>query len=198
MRAKPLHLGITILQVQTAKRGPGHRGDLLDGQPQDCLRLRFVFTEYQPEGGCCQEQNSHCIYSVKTSPLTPNFCFPGAKQQQQNCQQKPQLIWTFLKLYFPSPGDLPNPGIEPRSPALREDSLPTEPPGKSKNTGVGSLSLLQGIFPTQELKQGLLHCTWFCSRKTSASALLNTLLLLYWPKPLTVWITINCGKFLKR
>ena len=40
---------------------------------------------------------------------------------------------------FPSPGDLPNPGIEPRSPALQEDSLPAEPPGKPKNTGVGSL-----------------------------------------------------------
>ena len=49
------------------------------------------------------------------------------------------------------PGDLPNPGIQPRSPALQADSLPSEPPGKSKNTGVGSLSLLQGIFPTQEL-----------------------------------------------
>jgi len=32
---------------------------------------------------------------------------------------------------FPSPGDLPDPGIEPGSPALQEDSLPTEPPGKS-------------------------------------------------------------------
>ena len=31
---------------------------------------------------------------------------------------------------FPSPGDLPNPGIEPRSPALQGDSLPTETPGK--------------------------------------------------------------------
>ena len=30
----------------------------------------------------------------------------------------------------PSPGDLPNPGIEPRSPALQADSLPTEPQGK--------------------------------------------------------------------
>ena len=29
---------------------------------------------------------------------------------------------------FPSPGDLPNPGIEPRSPALQVDSLPAEPP----------------------------------------------------------------------
>ena len=31
---------------------------------------------------------------------------------------------------FPSPGDLPNPGIEPRSPILQADSLPSEPPGK--------------------------------------------------------------------
>ena len=56
------------------------------------------------------------------------------------------------------PGDLPNPGIEPRSPELQADSLPSEPPGKSKNTGVGSLSLLRGILPTQELNQSLLHC----------------------------------------
>ena len=32
--------------------------------------------------------------------------------------------------------------------------------GKPKNTGVGSLSLLQGIFPTQELNWGILHCRW--------------------------------------
>ena len=56
------------------------------------------------------------------------------------------------------PGDLPNPGIEHRSPELQADSLPAEPPGKPKNTGVGSLSLLQWIFLTQELNQGLLHC----------------------------------------
>ena len=45
---------------------------------------------------------------------------------------------------FPSPGDLPNLGIEPRSPTLQVvDSLPAEPQGKPKNTGVGNLSLLQ-------------------------------------------------------
>ena len=32
-------------------------------------------------------------------------------------------------LPFPSPGDLPNPGIEPRSPALQADALTSEPPG---------------------------------------------------------------------
>ena len=41
---------------------------------------------------------------------------------------------------------------------LQVDSLPAEPPGKPKNTGVGSLSLLQWIFQTQELNRGLLHC----------------------------------------
>ena len=55
-------------------------------------------------------------------------------------------------------GNLPNPGIEPRSPTLQADSLPAEPQGKPKNTGVGSLSLLQQIFLTQESNRGLLHC----------------------------------------
>ena len=59
---------------------------------------------------------------------------------------------------FPSSGDLPNPGIEPRSPTLQVDSLPAEPKGKPKNAGVGSLSLLQWIFPTQESNWSLLHC----------------------------------------
>ena len=59
---------------------------------------------------------------------------------------------------FPSPADLPNPGIEPRSPTLQADSLPAEPQGKPKNTGVGSLLLLQRIFLTQKSNWGLLHC----------------------------------------
>ena len=58
----------------------------------------------------------------------------------------------------PPPGDFPNPGIEPRSLTLQADSLPFELSGKPMNTRVGSLSLLQGIFLTQELNQGLLHC----------------------------------------
>ena len=39
-----------------------------------------------------------------------------------------QEYWSGLP--FPSPGDLPNPGIEPGSPALQADSLPTELQGK--------------------------------------------------------------------
>ena len=58
---------------------------------------------------------------------------------------------------FPFPGYLPNPGMEPRSPTLQADSLPAELQGRPKSTGVGSLSLLQWIFPTQESNQGFLH-----------------------------------------
>ena len=63
-----------------------------------------------------------------------------------------QEYWNGLPC--PSPGDLLNPEMEPRSP----DSLLSEPPGKAKNNGVGSLALLQHIFPSQELNWGLLHC----------------------------------------
>ena len=69
-----------------------------------------------------------------------------------------QEYWSGLPC--PPPWDLPNPGIALRTPALQVDSLPPEPSGKPKNTGVGSLSLLQGIFLTQESNQGLLHCRW--------------------------------------
>ena len=50
------------------------------------------------------------------------------------CQAPPSMelsrqgYWGGLP--FPSLGDLPDPGIEPRSPALQADSLPSEPPGK--------------------------------------------------------------------
>ena len=63
-------------------------------------------------------------------------------------------------LSCPPLGDLPNPRIKLRSPALQADSLPSEPPGKPKNTGEGSLCLLQGSFLIQELNWGLLHCRW--------------------------------------
>ena len=42
-----------------------------------------------------------------------------------------QGYWSGLP--FPSPGDLPNPGIEPRSPALQADALTSAPPGKPQS-----------------------------------------------------------------
>ena len=69
-----------------------------------------------------------------------------------------QEYWSGLPC--PPPEDLPNPGIKPTFPTLKADSLSSKAPGKPKNTGVGSLSLLQQIFLTQEVNQSLLHCRW--------------------------------------
>ena len=45
------------------------------------------------------------------------------------------ILWAFWSgLPFPPPGHLLNPGIEPRSPALQTQSLPSEPPGKLGHT----------------------------------------------------------------
>ena len=81
--------------------------------------------------------------------LVQLFVTPGTIQSMEFSRPE---YWSGL--LFPSPGDLPNPGIEPRSPALQVNPLPAEPPGKPKNTGVVSLSLLQQIFLTQEIKPG--------------------------------------------
>ena len=50
-----------------------------------------------------------------------------------------QEYWSGLP--FPSPGDLPNPGIEPGSPALQADALPSEPPGKPLHTQKNKLKM---------------------------------------------------------
>ena len=55
---------------------------------------------------------------------------------------------------FPSPGDLPNPGIEPRPPALQVDSLPAEPQGKPKNTGGGYPIPSPADFPDLGIEPG--------------------------------------------
>ena len=79
-----------------------------------------------------------------------------AHQAPPSMEFSRQEYWSGLP--FPSPGDLPDPGIDPKSPALQVDSLTAEPQEKPKNTGVDSLSILQRIFLTQELNWGLLHC----------------------------------------
>ena len=93
---------------------------------------------------------SHLVVSDSLQPhgLQPaRLPFPWGFSRQE--------YWSGLPCL--PPGDLPTSGIEPRSPTLHADSLPSEPPGKPKNTGVGSLPLLQGIFPTQESNPGLLR-----------------------------------------
>ena len=95
--------------------------------------------------------------SLETFPLCPVPCTPGMGSSSptqswavtrivlvaQSCLTlcdpvdcSPPVFSAFFReeywsgLPFPSPGDIPEPGIQPRSPALQADSLPSEPPGK--------------------------------------------------------------------
>ena len=60
----------------------------------------------------------------------------------------------WRRLPCPPPGDLPKPGINLGSPALQADSLPSEPPWKPVNTGMGSLFLTPGDLPDPGNKLG--------------------------------------------
>ena len=56
----------------------------------------------------------------------------AAHQAPLSMEFSRQEYWSGLS--FPSPGDPPDPGIEPSSPALQADSLLTEPSGKLQNS----------------------------------------------------------------
>ena len=64
------------------------------------------------------------IYKIYVAPWTV-ACQPPLSMQISR-----QEYWRGFP--FPSPGDLPDPGIEPGSPILQADSLPSETPGKCK------------------------------------------------------------------
>ena len=65
---------------------------------------------------------SHSVMSDSAIPWTVVAC-----QAPLSMRFSRQEHWSGLP--FPSPGDVPDPGIEPRYPALQADSLPSEPPG---------------------------------------------------------------------
>ena len=83
-----------------------------------------------------------------------------------------QEYWNGLP--FPSPGDLPDPGIKPRSPALQADALPSELLGKSQGKGhsnertLGSRVWFSWLYVLRTcLHSPLLNLVWeFCSSET--------------------------------
>ena len=74
----------------------------------------------------------YLITKVKSLSCVQLFATPWTKAQQAPPSMgfSRQEYWSGLP--FPSPGDLPDPGIKPRSPALQADALTSEPPGKPK------------------------------------------------------------------
>ena len=72
---------------------------------------------------------------IEVTQSCPTLCDPwtAAYQAPQSMEFSRQEYWSGLP--FPSPGDLSNPEIEPGSPALRADTLLSEPPGKLTSNG---------------------------------------------------------------
>ena len=70
------------------------------------------------------------IHKVKLLSRVRLFVTPWTVAYQAPPSMKFSMQEYWSGLPFPSPGDLPDPGIEPRSPALQTDALPSEPPGK--------------------------------------------------------------------
>ena len=80
---------------------------------RDCLSYFFK--------GLLKSKREIISLSVTSSSLQP------AHQAPLSMEFSRQENWS--RLQFPSLGNIYNPGIEPRSPALQTDSLPSEPPG---------------------------------------------------------------------
>ena len=83
------------------------------------------------------------LYKVKVNSLSRVWLFATpwtvAHKTPPSIEFSRQVYWSGLP--FPSPGDLPDPGLESGSPALQTDALPSEPPGKHLN--------LQGFLQNQ-------------------------------------------------
>ena len=86
-----------------------------------------------------EKKNRLCYYEmsirkVKSLSCIQLFATPWtvACQAPLSVGFSRQEYWSGLP--FPSPGDLPNPGIEPGSPALQADSLPSEPQGSLQDS----------------------------------------------------------------
>ena len=76
--------------------------------------------------------NMETEVTVLIAQLCPTLCssLDCSHQASQSMEFSRQEYWSGLP--FPSPGDLPDPGIEPGSPALEADVLTSKPPGKPK------------------------------------------------------------------
>ena len=148
-----------ILQTRTLQwllsPSPGHLPDpgIKPGPPT--LQAASVLSE--PLGKLKTDTREGTYYMCLVTQLCVTLCDHGPSFTRLLCPWGLFRPENWSGYPCPPPGHLPNTGIKPRPPALQADSLPSEPAGKPKNTGMGSRSLLQGIFLTQELNQGLLH-----------------------------------------
>ena len=111
----------------------------VDGERVETLRdFIFLASKITADGACSPEIKRHLLLgrsereslSVVSDSLQLHGLYSPWNSPGQNTE-----VWVAFPFRGSSqPGDLPNPEIKPRSPALQVDSLPAEPQGKLKNT----------------------------------------------------------------
>ena len=90
------------------------------------LKMELPYDPAIPHGLISGESKSKV---AQLSPIWTPWIVSSLHQAPPSMGFSRQEYWSGLP--FPSPGDLPNPGIEPRSLTLQTDALPSEPPGTS-------------------------------------------------------------------
>ena len=120
-----------------------------------------VYSPVMRSGQWAVRGSDVCHLQVLLSQLWSTLCDPT------DCSPPGSSVHGILQarilewLPFHSPGDFPDPGIEPRSPALQEDSLSSEPPGKSKPEHLSArqdfpeFSFPQSLKPTFEVSPAM-------------------------------------------
>ena len=143
-----LHLILASGQTKGREHSPTHQQkiglDLLSVAPPISTRSSFPLSP--PQSGSFHkpliliQQRADRMKTtvtkrkkVKVKSLSHVFVTPwtGAYQSPPSVEFSRQEYWSGFP--FPSPGDLPNPGIKPGCPALLADTLPSEPPGKPQS-----------------------------------------------------------------
>ena len=110
---------------------------------------------YNKEGGGGLER---CLWESKTQKDAFPPYVPKVKSESRSIMSDSAAPWTIQSMGFsrpeywsgepfPSPRNLPDPGLKPRSSALQADSSPAEPPGKSYVLSLRFLSFVMGTIP---------------------------------------------------
>ena len=118
----------------------------------------YIFHRGWDEPSSLQKKARVCCAVLSCSVMSDSLQPHGLQPARLLCP------WGFSRkeywsgLPFPSPGDLPNPGIKPRSPTLQADSLSVEPQKSPRILEWVAFPFSRGSAPTQESNRGLLHC----------------------------------------
>jgi len=112
--------------------------------------LQLQHPQFQRQLHSKISSHQHICQDISSCEICQSFRIQSESEVAQSCptlcdpmdciayQAPPSMGFSrqecWSRLPFPSPGHLPDPGIEPGSPSLRADALPSEPPGKPQNS----------------------------------------------------------------